>query len=422
MKRKNGFFGRSWTATAWAVLLLLGAAAAGAQEAAGGAAVNGYARTKAGAFLDSGDYFLAENTLDLRLSYDSGGAAFYGNAALYEKAGEVLPPDLRELYIDLRGDSVDLRMGKQQIIWGKGDGVFITDIVSPRDLSEFLVPDFEEIRRAVTAAKADFFSGSHSLGLVWVPWFTPTIMPDRDSPWAPSLPFPVEPEILPGERPDFSLDNASYFARYSYLGMSFDLSLVGGWTWNDTPAYEVISKTLTPGTGLTSLTLEAVYYRIGAAGFAAAGTVGPLVVKSEGALFFGKRYQGNPLVFPRGYAEKNAVHYLLGADYSFAGITLGLQFIQNIILDHDDGLVEDELENTVTVVLSRTFLRETLKAEVFTYVGLNNRDALVKPKITWSAADGLEIFAGAYIFLGEEGDFGQYDRKDGLYAGAKLSF
>jgi hypothetical protein len=422
MKKKNGFIKRTRTAAAWAVLLLLGTAAAGAQDSAGGAAVNGYARTRTGALLDGGDYFLAENTLDLRLSYDSGDAAFYGNVAVYEKAGEVLPPDLRELYIDFRGESSDLRLGKQQIIWGKGDGVFITDIVSPRDLSEFLVPDFEEIRRAVTAAKLDLFSGVHSLGLVWVPWFTPTIMPGRDSLWAPSLPFPVEPEMLPGERPDFALENSSYFARYSYLGESFDISLSGGWTWNDTPVYRVVSKTLTPGVGLTALVLEPSYYRIGAAGFAAAGTLGPLVVKSEGALFLGKRYQGNPTVFPRGYAEKNAVHYLLGADYSFSGITLGLQFIQNIILDHDKDLMEDEFKNTVTLVLSRTFLRETLKAEVFTYIGLDDPDALVKPKITWSAADGLEIFAGAYIFLGKEGSFGQYDALDGVYVGAKLSF
>jgi hypothetical protein len=34
----------------------------------------------------------------------------------------------------------------------------------------------------------------------------------------------------------------------------------------------------------------------------------------------------------------------------------------------------------------------------------------------------MEIFGGAYMFLGDSGDFGQYDANDGLYAGAKFSF
>jgi len=73
-------------------------------------------------------------------------------------------------------------------------------------------------------------------------------------------------------------------------------------------------------------------------------------------------------------------------------------------------------------VVSRTFFRDTVKTEVFSYVGLNAPDALIKPKITWTAADGLELFTGAYFFIGDSGDFGQYHDNNGLYVGAKLSF
>ena len=43
-------------------------------------------------------------------------------------------------------DLLALSLGKQQVVWGKADGVFITDIVSPLNLTEFLLPDFDEIR------------------------------------------------------------------------------------------------------------------------------------------------------------------------------------------------------------------------------------------------------------------------------------
>ncbi len=412
---------KSVAITASVVLMLLGAVQARAQEQEG-AILNGYARSKVGALVEDGSYFIAENTLDLRLSYSAGDAACYANTVLYEREGEPALPELREAYIDLSGGAFDLRMGKQQIIWGKGDGVFITDIVSPKDLSRFLVPDFEELRLAVTGARLDLYAGAHSLELVWLPWFTPTISPAAGSLWAPALPFPITPTVQAAELPEMELESGEYFARYSYMGSSFDLSLMGGWFWNDTPAFAVVSKAFTPGVGLTALTVEPEYYRTLAAGYAVSGTLGPLVLRSEGAWYGGRRFQGNPLAFAVGYAERDTVQYLVGTDFSVAGYNFGLQFIQDIIVDHDDDLTDEATKNTATFVVAKTFLGETLTAEIFSYLGLDDGDALVKPKITWDASDALELFAGAYIFLGDEGDFGQYDARDGAYVGAKLSF
>lgn len=387
-----------------------------------GLTLHGYGRTKVGALVNNGDYFISENALNLRMNYSNGPTDFYANPILYERSGVVQTPDLREVYLDYHQDLFDLRVGKQQIIWGKGDGVFITDLISTKDLSQFLVPDFEEIRRAVTATKFDLYQGYHSLELVWVPWFTPTISPASTSMWAPSIPFPIQPTVSPADAPSFTLENSEYFAKYSYLGESFDGSIMGGWLWNDTPAFTVVSKTITPPAGLTALTVKPEYYQTYVVGYTASATAGPLILRSEGAYYGVKRYQGNLTVFSPGYAEKPAIQYLVGADYSIAGITMGLQFIQNVILDYDSALLDDQFKNTVTLMVSRTFLRETVKTEVFSYVGLKTPDALIKPKITWTVADGFELFTGAFLFLGDSGDFGQYHDNNGVYVGAKLSF
>jgi len=55
-------------------------------------------------------------------------------------------PNLREAYIDIYGNWLDLRLGKQQVVWGKTDGYFINDIVNPLDLSYFILQDFDDIR------------------------------------------------------------------------------------------------------------------------------------------------------------------------------------------------------------------------------------------------------------------------------------
>lgn len=379
-----------------------------------GLAINGYVRSKVGALVDGGDYFVAENALDLRLSYTLGDASLYANPVLYEQDGAVLPVNLREAYIDLHGETLDVRVGKQQIIWGKADGVFITDIVSPKDLSRFLIPDFEELRLAVTGAKFNLHTGTQGLELVWLPWFTPSVTPSASGIWAPTLPFATTPIIQPGTLPGFNLGNSEYFARYSWMGSSLDVSLMGGWFWNDTPAFKVVS--------LVPLKVKPEYYQLAAGGYAASGALGPFILRSEGALYANKRFQGSPMVYPDGYAEKNAIQYLVGTDFSVAGYNFGLQFIQDIILDHETDLVDDAVKNTATFVVATTFLRDTLTVEVFSYIGFATPDALIKPKVTWDVSDGLEVFAGAYIFLGDSGDFGQYDANDGIYAGAKLSF
>jgi len=399
-----------------AIIALAALAALAVMPAAAddGAAINGYVRSKVGALVDGGDYFIAENVLDLRLSYTLGAAGFYANPVLYERDGAVLPVELREAYIDMRGDLLDVRVGKQQIIWGKGDGVFITDIVSPKDLSQFLIPDFEELRLAVTGAKINLHAGTHGLELAWLPWFTPSVTPSATGIWAPTMPFATTPTIQSGTLPGFNLGNSEYFARYSWMGSSFDVSLMGGWFWNDTPAYKVVS--------LGPLTVKPEYYQLAAGGYAVSGALGPFILRSEGAFYGNKRFQGNPMVYPDGYAEKNEIQYLVGSDFSVAGYNFGVQFIQDIILDHEDDLVDDAVKNTATFVVAKTFLRDTLTVEVFSYVGLAAPDALIKPKVTLDVSDGLEVFAGAYIFLGDSGDFGQYDENDGVYAGAKLSF
>ena len=113
---------------------------------------------------------------------------------------------------------------------------------------------------------------------------------------------------------------------------------------------------------------------------------------------------------------------MAGVDYTLKGVKLSIQFIQEHILNYEEGMVNDEWENTMTFLAKKDFLREKLWIELFSYIGLNNSDALVRPKISYDFADGFDIQLGANLFFGEEGRFGQYDANDMLYLKFKYSF
>ncbi|MCD6102191.1 MAG: hypothetical protein J7J77_03980 [Candidatus Cloacimonetes bacterium] len=385
---------------------------------------SGYARNYTGMLLTGNKkYAILQNTFNLNIEQSKDKVAFKVNPYIYQYPNQEMEIGLREAYMDIYFNSVDLRIGKQQIIWGKADGVFITDIISPKDLSEFLLRDFDEIRIGITSLKADYFLGDNTFEFVWAPYFTSTQMPDENSIWFPQLDFPVSPVFDYSQKEvAATLENSEVFAKFSAITSAIDFEIMAGYMWDDDPTMH-ISKTINPQTHqLTGLTVTPRHHRLGLAGGSFSSTLGGFVLRGEGAYYNGKYFNSEDSTLTDGTVKKNYLHYLLGVDYTLWNIRLSFQFIQQAILDYENLIKNDEFENTMTVLASKDFLRETLRLELFSYIGLNNSDALIRPKITYDLADGFELLLGANIFLGSEGRFGQYDDNDMVYTKIKYSF
>ncbi|MCD4679270.1 MAG: hypothetical protein K8S00_02665, partial [Bacteroidales bacterium] len=155
--------------------------------------INGFARTYEGILYDNGDFGIIQQTLNLNFEKMGDKVAFKANPMLFLYNSDSLDFRMRELYLDLYFKNFDIRIGSQQVVWGKADGVFITDIVSPLNLTEFLLPDFDEIRKAVIATKIDYYLGNSTFEAIWIPTFTPTERPQPASIWYVQPNFPAPP-------------------------------------------------------------------------------------------------------------------------------------------------------------------------------------------------------------------------------------
>lgn len=386
--------------------------------------ISGYARNYTGV-LTSGDndFSIIQNTFNLTFDKKEEKVGFKVTPYLYHYFDRDLELGLREAYLDLRFNNMDFRVGKQQIIYGKSEGVFITDVVSPKDLREFLLPDFDEIRMGVTSAKLNYYFDNSTLEAVWTPIFTPTQMPDDGSIWSPTIPFPITPtfDYSTADVP-LKLENSELFLRFSSMSSKADFEIVGGYFWADEPAMHIY-KQLDPATmQLIGLTVRPEHHRLMMGGASIGIPLGPLVVRSEGGYYSGKYFQTETPGISDATIEKNYLHYMVGVDYTLSGVRLSAQFIQENILDYEEGIRNEKFENTMTFLAKKDFLRERLWLELFTYLGLNNEDALIRPKISYLFADGFDIQFGANIFLGTEGRFGQYHSNNMLYFKFKYSF
>lgn len=385
--------------------------------------LSGYVRNYTGV-LTEGDhaYSILQNTLSLNFEHSRGNVAFKANPYLYHYSDKDLELGLREAYLDIYFDSIDLRIGKQQIIWGKADGVFITDIISPKDLREFLLPDFDEIRIGITALKMDYYPGNHTFEMVWVPAFTPTKIPEENSIWRVTPDFPIQPTFDDSEKEiKGTLENSEVFVKYAALTSRVDFEIMAGYAWDDDPTLHT-AKTVDAQTQLPSLLVTPKHHRLSLLGGSVSVPAGGFVFRSEGAYYQDKYFQSSDPLLSDGVLRKNYLHYLLGTDYTLWDVKLSAQFIRQTILNYDEQIVQDEFENTMTFLASKDFLRETLRVELFSYLGLSNQDALMRPKITYDLADGFKILAGANIFVGSEGSFGQYNDNDMVYSKVKYSF
>ncbi len=374
------------------------------------------------------DFASVQNTFDLKANFSGEMADLHVEGYVYADGDTTLSAGIRELYFDLYSDSMDLRIGKQQIIWGKGDGVFITDVVSPKDMSNFIIPDFDEIRLGVTAVKADYYLGDFALEGVWIPVFTPNILPSQDSPWAVSMDLPtgVKPSIATS-LPSTTLENSEGFAKISYMGSAFDFELMGGTMFDDAPTGHVTPVNLVSTPKLVDVTKE--YQRLLMGGGSFSTEIAGVVLKGEGAYYNGKAFNMSPDALLAdlgsggdGTIVKKAVHYMAGADYVIAGVNIGVQFIQEYILDYDSRINNDEFNSTLTFLTAKKFMDDSLELKFFGYYGMYNSDALLRFSAGYSVTDGMLLTAGADIFIGDAGYFGQYDENDLGYIQVKYSF
>ncbi len=378
---------------------------------AGDVELTGMLRSYTGSRFSEADTPVAEQTIDLSLQGWGDKTQIMINPYAYVGADGEIDAGVREAYIDLFLPSLDIRVGKQAVVWGEAEGAFITDIVSPQDLRSFILADFREVRMGVPAVKADYYAGPFTFEAVWLPRFVPASQPENDSIWHTDA-----MSVMSGAQlPDAGLENSEIFGKISYFGSALNAEVMAGYARDDFPV--LTGPAPTP---------DAVYERLTVAGGSFSTTLGPLVLRSEAAVYLNRAFTRVEAAGPPptlGTSDHHQLHALGGLDWSMAGIDFSSQYIVQYIHDWDESLMAEEYTQTVTFRMRDSFLSDTLTLEFFGYFGIDPSDALLRPSVTWSMEDGVELETGAELFLGDgEGTFGKYADNSLAYVSLRWYF
>lgn len=329
---------------------------------------------------------------------------------------------LRENYLDISSGDWEFRLGRQHIVWGEVVGLFFADVVSARDMREFILPDFDLLRTPQWAARAEYFKNDFHLEAIWIPY--PTV-DNIGKPGAEFYAYPLPPNdgyaylINDEEKPSRNSKNQNFGLRASALKNGWDISAFVYHGIEAAPTFyrEVINAPI-PATIYTPRHDKVTQY-----GGTVAQDFHTFVLKGEFVYNNGKNFSVTPLDDTDGVANQKFLDYLVGFEFPLPEDTrFNFQFFSRRFTNHDDRTVFDKHEDGVSFLLSKK-IGEDIEPSLLLISALNRTDWMARAKVNWNFEKNWRMVAGADFFAGKNtGFFGQFDNKDRVYVEVRRSF
>ncbi|MDN4754203.1 hypothetical protein QYZ87_06640 [Porphyromonadaceae bacterium W3.11] len=336
------------------------------------------------------------------------------NGLLKERSGL----NLREAYLSYEKGNLDLRIGRQIIVWGVADALCITDKVSPFDYSEFLAQDYDDIRIPVNALRAKYTWQSITFEALLNPVVNFFIIPiDKENPWAlrfQNTPLPYTIDLESG-KPEKRLKNMEYGGRITVNLRGIDLSISALRTWNKMPALCI--NLAEDG---RSQQIAGKYNRMTMVGADCSFPISQMVVRCETAYYIGEAQGG---IIQQEAPRRNSINTLLGVDwYPGSDWNISVQYSHKYTSGNMTGLSIHRNEGLATARISKEFLQNMLKISTFAYYDVTNRGIFNRLSASYALNDQVELTAGYDYFNAKKGKFAMYANNSESWVKVKYSF
>jgi hypothetical protein len=336
------------------------------------------------------------------------------------RSGSSVSLELREAYAQGAFGRLDLRVGRQIIVWGRADKINPTDSWSTRDFT-LLAPNDDDQRLGVTTVQATWNAGAYRIISLWQPEWR----------------FPVLP--IPPQPPGVSLLNLAptdpakqWGIKVDHSGDGLDWSLSYARSLDRTPDLSIVSE------GPQGLSLGLSYHPISVLGADAAVPVGKFGLRAEVAYTRTENPDGtDPLT------QRRNLFAVLGCERTFGGVlNINAQYLYRRVFNfvspftiqspETRQLAEqvDLLSNQLAANMQGASLRinykawnETLEGEVSAVTWFTKGDSAIFPKVTYAFSDRLKGIIGGELYHGpRQSFFGQLNPTSTAYAELQVGF
>jgi hypothetical protein len=308
---------------------------------------------------------------------------------------------LLEAYTNLYLGSVDVRVGKQNIPWGRADALNPTDNLTPKDFTLLSARDEEERRIGTVGVRTNYYRGDYTWSLIWLPIFNPSTIPLTPAPGF---------QITEDKRSQGKWSDQAFAAKLDHTGGALDWSV----------SYYYGLDTLPIGRPLSPIQAQLVHNRIHVVGADFAKNLGRYGVRGEMAYTQTQNPNGtDPFI-------KNPFFMaVLGIDRDITeDVNINVQGYQRVIVNFNDPFaIQDPIQRNVAVLsdtfnqqldrnqggfttrIKATWLNKTLEGEILGMLNLPRRDFFVRPSLAYAFTDVWKGYVGWDIFNGQRDSF-----------------
>lgn len=360
------------------------------------------------AYHDLAYELFAYETISARFARDSEQPLVFIENLAQEKDSPVA--EIRELYLDIFFDRLDLRIGKQFVVWGVFEGIRITDEVNPLDFRELILLDLLDYRVPQWTFRADYYADNSSFQLIWIPdiQFHKPAPPGSEWELLQDIVTP-EGEVVT-QYPSRTLRNSEIGLRMSTDILGADISFSYLYTWD---AFPVIFRSAQIDSVLEPEFFP-TYTRINMYGATLTRPAGRGIVKAEMAFvpdkYFGLMSDtdrtGDGFLDDQGAVQKRHVRWGLGYDFNLWGTEFSPAITQWVILDYDEQLIQDEFDTSLTLFVRRPLPQYGAVFQLLAIGLVNLEELYLRPKMIFNVTNHFQIAAGADLFYGRQSQFG----------------
>jgi hypothetical protein len=331
--------------------------------------------------------------------------------------------EIRDAYVESTLDNGLLRLGKQQVVWGKLDGLKVLDVLNPQNFREFILDDFSESRISLWSAYLDVTLGAWRTEFALIPDNTGHAVPTRGA-WfeltAPRYRFgaspgdPAVPVVTHRESVGFS--SSAYAMRLSREVGAFELGAIA-YSGLD---HEPLGRLIDNGGGTT---VEQFYERRDVFGLSAETSFSSFALRAEVAMQPDRKFNTRT---PGALStvELDQLRAGIGVDIDGPWNTfINIQYLHDDIRDAPRSLVSPDRERIVTAFLRRSFNYDAIELIARMYHSLDFDDEMYSVALEFSFGDSTRLEFAANAFSGSPtGIFGQFADRDRVTIGLTHTF
>jgi len=309
-------------------------------------------------------------------------------------------------------DWLDLKVGRQIVIWGRSESLRVLDVLNPLDNREPGRVDIEDLRLPVGMVRLDAYQqilgGDWSLSAIAIP----ELRFDRNPPIGSDF-NPTTFKIAQDRPRDFR--DTEVAGAISALYRGWDFTLNGAWFSNGFPRFKASPTGSAPP--------KLVYDRLWMVGASGNFTTGPWLLKAEAAYLDGYQFDGT--------SKKARLDILLGVEfYGISNVSISLEATNRHLFDYVPELIRSpyfvrENQQEVAFRYTQNFWNERLEVTALAIlIGYNGRDgSIARLSADYDIQDALTAGVGILLYQhGKLPPLSSWARNDRLFFNMKWSF